>query len=103
MKKKGTLGTLALIFGIAFLVSGILQPFFPATQLKLDFSSTNAFSIEEIIGSLLRIIYIIAYIPTLIIGIIAIAKNSNRKGAIIGLILAHIAWIAPIIVRALIK
>jgi len=97
MNKKGTLGTLALIFSIVGLVAAVIHPLFPSASLNLAAGST--FSLKEAIGFLAKAIYIIAYIPTVIISIIAIVKNSNRKGAIIGLILAHLLWIAPIITR----
>ena len=85
--KKGVLGTLALIFGIIIFVSNTISPIVSG-NLYLSFLS-----------KLVKIPLIMGYVPTVVISIIAIAKNSNRKGAIIGLILASIAWFTPIVIR----
>ena len=86
--KKGVLGALTLTFGIICFVTNALHPLFPD---------------GTIISKLLMLPYIILCVPTIIMGIIAIVIGSNRKGAIVGIILSCIAFFAPVIVRIIFK
>ena len=76
--KKNTLGSLAFIFGIIIVVSGVIAGFLP--------TDTLAWKIARIPG-------LIGFIPTIIIGIIAIVKGSDRVKAIIGMVLAFFGGI----------
>lgn len=87
--KKGLLGTIVLIYGIIVALAGL------AVILPLGS-----------VGNLLQRLAMYGAIPAVIAGIIAIIINSNKKRAVIGMILAvagpYIPWLVAVI-KSLLK